>query len=123
MSRADAWTYILNLSDANRLAELGLDRHGLIRSTDVAHDMPHMAIDYDPQDKVSCLDVFFASPLKAAAPNREKWIINHLSKWKDFCKSEPRFHEFAGAHYTMIGPEHVANFAMTLLFALQARGV
>lgn len=123
MSRENALTYILDLSDAERMEELGLDRPGLIRWTDVAYDLPRMATNYDPHGEVAVLDVFYANPLKAAAPNKEEWINQHLSKWQDFCRSEPRFHEVGGAHYTMIGSDHVEAFSATLRSALNARGV
>ena len=46
-----------------------------------------------------------------------------VSKWKGFCRTEVRFHEVGGAHYTMIGPEHVGKFQKTLRLALKARGL
>ncbi|GAW18770.1 hypothetical protein ANO14919_082520 [Xylariales sp. No.14919] len=122
-NREKALTYILDLADQTRMEELGLDKPGLIRWTDVAYDLPRMATDYDPTGDVAVLDVFHAMPLKAAAPNREEWVNIHLSEWRRFCRSEPRFHEVGGAHYTMIGPDHVATFSATFLSALNARGV
>ncbi|ROW16951.1 hypothetical protein VPNG_01427 [Cytospora leucostoma] len=84
MDRDSALTYILDLSDAERMHELGLDRPGLVRWTDVAYDLPRMATQYDPHGEVDVLDVFYAKPLKAAAPNKEEWRNKHLSKWEDY---------------------------------------
>ncbi|KAI1207203.1 acyl-protein synthetase [Annulohypoxylon truncatum] len=123
MSRDQALTYILELSDPDRMAELGLHRYSLTRWTNVAYDLPHMATNYEPEGKVEAMDVFYATPLKAAAPNREVWLKDHLIKWRDFCNTKPRFHEVDGAHYTMIGPDHVATFWAILRSALDARGV
>ncbi|KAI8945519.1 acyl-protein synthetase [Xylaria longipes] len=123
LSRDKALAFIIELADRSRMEELGLDNPGLIRWTDVAYDLPRMATDYDPQGDVAVLDIFHAMPLKAAARNREEWVNIHLSKWRSFCRSTPRFHEVGGAHYTMIGPDHVAAFSATLLSALNDRGV
>lgn len=123
MERDHAVSYILDLSDSERMAELGLDRYSLIRWTDVAYDLPRMATNYDPHGEVDVLDVFFAIPLKAAAPNKEEWRNVHLTKWEDYCRSKPRFHDVGGTHYTMIGQDHVVAFAATLKSALRARGI
>ncbi|KAI1305143.1 Alpha/Beta hydrolase protein [Xylaria venustula] len=123
LSRENALAYIFDLADRSRMEELGLDKPGLTRWTDVAYDLPRMAIDYEPIGDVSVLDIFHAIPLKAAAPNREEWVNVHLSQWRLFCRSAPKFHEVDGAHYTMIGPEHVATFSKTLVSALNARDV
>ncbi|KAK5625637.1 hypothetical protein RRF57_001353 [Xylaria bambusicola] len=123
LDREKALAYILDLADRDRMEELGLNEPGLIRWTDVAYDLPRIATDYEPQGNVAVLDIFHAIPLKAAAPNREEWVNIHLSEWRRFCRSTPRFHEVGGAHYTMIGPDHVARFSATLLSALNARGI
>ncbi|KAI0423405.1 acyl-protein synthetase [Xylaria sp. FL1042] len=123
LDREKALVYIFEIADQSRMGELGLDKPGLIRWTDVAYDLPRMATDYDPKGDVAVLDIFHAIPLKAAAPNREEWVKVHLNEWRRFCRSEPRFHKVGGAHYTMIGPDHVATFSATLLSALDARGV
>ena len=67
--------------------------------------------------------VFHAEPLKVAAPSREVWVAEHLSRWKDFSRSEPRLHDVCGTHYTMIGPEYVARFSEKLQAALNSRGI
>lgn len=94
-----------------------------VERTDVAYDLPRMAINYEPQGLVDVLDVSHANPLKSAAKSRKEWVEDHLSKWRYYCRSEPRLHEVGGAHYTMIGPDHVVAFAAKLMSALQARNV
>lgn len=80
-----------------------------------------MAVDYEPSGSVAQMDIFCATPLSSVARSREDWAGNHMSKWGDFCRSEPRFHDFEGVHYTMIGPDHVFSFSKRLKQALKAR--
>ncbi|KAF2789978.1 acetyl-CoA synthetase-like protein [Melanomma pulvis-pyrius CBS 109.77] len=122
-SRDDALEKLLAAASRERLNELGLGRHELVRWADVAFGLQSMAVDYDPSGQVAGIDVFHAIPLKVAAASREEWVEVHLSKWGDFSASEPRFHKVGGAHYTMIGPEHVSSFSQTLIEALHRRGL
>jgi thioesterase domain-containing protein len=82
-----------------------------------------MAVDYEPDGAVAGIDVFYCHPLAIVASSKEEWRENHLSKWRDFTRSEPRFHEVGGAHYTMLNTEHVFAFQKTLRGALEARGL
>ncbi|OTA89514.1 hypothetical protein M434DRAFT_23340 [Hypoxylon sp. CO27-5] len=122
-SRSEALARVLELADGVRLRDLGLGPQELARWADVAYGLQSMAIDYDPSGNVGVIDVFHAEPLKVAAPSREEWVSKQLSKWSDFCRSEPRFHEVGGAHYTMIGEEHVQSFSEKLRAVLAARGL
>ncbi|PHH91976.1 hypothetical protein CDD83_9539 [Cordyceps sp. RAO-2017] len=121
--RADALAQVMHKSDKERLYELGLDDQGLARWTEVAFGLQSMAVDYEPGGQVGVIDIFHAIPLKMAAGSREEWVNEHLSKWKDFCATAPKFHEVGGAHYTMIGPEHVVGFSNKLKAALRDRGL
>jgi thioesterase domain-containing protein len=123
MSRTGALAHILESANTARLEELGLGEPDLVRWTDVAYGLQSMAREYEPNGMVDSIDVFHAIPLKVAAASREEWLEQHLSKWRGFCRTEPRFHEVEGAHYTMIGPEHVAGFASKLKAALKGRGL
>ena len=69
------------------------------------------------------MDVFYAVPLAAVAQSKKEWVEGPLSKWQDFVKEAPRYHEVDGAHYTMISPENVQRFAKKLKSVLQARGL
>ncbi|RYP12160.1 hypothetical protein DL765_007459 [Monosporascus sp. GIB2] len=122
-TRREALAWILQAVDASRLRDLGLGARQLTRWADVAYGLQSMAIDYEPSGLVPSIDVFHAEPLKVAAPPREVWVTEHLSRWSDFSRSEPRFHGVGGAHYTMIGPEYVASFSEKLQAALNARGI
>jgi acyl-CoA synthetase (AMP-forming)/AMP-acid ligase II/thioesterase domain-containing protein len=119
--RSEALAQILGVANDVRLQELGIDEQGLASWADVAYGLQSMAADYDPEGKVQVIDIFHAMPLKIAAASKEEWVGNQLSKWGNFCRTRPRFHEVGGAHYTMIGPDHVLQFSVTLKAALKAR--
>ncbi|KAH7325875.1 acyl-protein synthetase [Stachybotrys elegans] len=123
LSRDEAKAMVLSVANKQRMAELGLNEVGLANWADLAYGLQSMASDYEPEGSVGALDVFHAIPLTAAARSREDWLQNHLGRWKEFSRTEPRFHAVGGAHYTMIGPEHVVSFAATLKAALRERGV
>lgn len=123
MSRPEALSEVLRIVDKARMDELGFDEQVLTRWTEVAYGLQSMAAEYEPQGAVDVIDVFHAIPLKIAAATREEWVQVHLSKWADFCRTEPRFHEVSGSHYTMIGPEYVESFSAILQEALRERGL
>ncbi|KAK8087646.1 acetyl-CoA synthetase-like protein [Apiospora hydei] len=119
----NALAEVVRASNPARMVELGLDDVALARWTDVAYGLQSMAVAYEPCGQVDAIDVFHAIPLKAAAASREEWVSDHLSKWRDFSKAEPRYHAVGGAHYTLIGPDHVVMFSKNLKMAMEARGV
>ncbi|ROT39596.1 acetyl-CoA synthetase-like protein [Sodiomyces alkalinus F11] len=123
LPREEAMPAVLGIADKQRLLGLGLDRDALAGWATLAFGLQSMAVDYEPSGLVESMDVFHATPLKVAARSREDWIHNHLSKWRDFCRTDVRFHAVGGAHYTMIGPDHVGCFAATLKEALRSRGL
>jgi acyl-CoA synthetase (AMP-forming)/AMP-acid ligase II/thioesterase domain-containing protein len=122
-TRDNALRILLEAANHNRLEELGLEEPELIRWTNVAFGLQSMAVDYEPSGQVRAIDIFHAIPLKVAAASREEWVEKHLSRWSEFSKTEPRFHQVGGAHYTMIGPDHVSSFSETLITALRMRGL
>ena len=105
------------------MKELDLDAAGIEKWVGLAHQLQAMARDYDPSGTVAGIDIFCAVPLAAVARSREDWVANHLSKWKDFSASEPRFHHVQGSHYTMLSPENVVSFQKQFKMALSARGI
>ncbi|KZZ97692.1 AMP-binding & Acyl-protein synthetase [Moelleriella libera RCEF 2490] len=119
----EALAQLLAVADKKRMMELGLDAEAVSSWAELAHRLQQMAQDYEPQGMVSAIDVFHAQPLKAVASSRSDWVDTHLSKWKRFCSSNPYFHAVDGAHYTMIGPDHVVGFSNTLREALRVRGL
>ena len=123
LDREQVLTHILQITPPHRLEELAMSREALTKWADLAHSMQHMARDYDPSGRVNSIDVFYAIPLSAVANSKSDWLDNHLSKWSDFCASEPQFHEVDGAHYTMISPEHVVSFQKKFKAVLMSRGL
>ncbi|KAI1458805.1 acetyl-CoA synthetase-like protein [Annulohypoxylon moriforme] len=121
VSRNEALARVLQLADNSRMQELGLQPPGLTRWADVAYGLQSMAVDYEPSGSVQVIDIFHAEPLKIAAASRQEWVNERLSRWRDFCITNPRYHEVEGAHYTMISPQHVESFSKKLQAALAAR--
>ncbi|KAK3314585.1 hypothetical protein B0H66DRAFT_520643 [Apodospora peruviana] len=122
-TREEAMEHILQVADVDRLRELGHGPESLARWADVAYGLQSMAVDYDPEGVVDSMDVFHAIPLKAVSRSREEWLRDHVGKWSQFTRTTPRFHEVDGAHYTMIGPDHVVSFSKKLKAALVDRGI
>lgn len=120
-SRESALSVILTTVDVQRMAELSLDAAALANWADLTNGLQTMAVDYEPGGAVGVMDVFYAQPLSVSAQSKEEWLTLHLSKWADFCRTMPRFHEVGGAHYTMLSPEHVQGFAKKLGQVLEAR--
>ena len=69
------------------------------------------------------MNIFYAIPLALVASNKGEWLEKHLSKWEGFLRSEPRFHEVDGAHYTMIGLEPIFSSQNKLKRVLTAKGL
>ena len=114
---------VMEVSNQDRLLELSLSPEALNKWATLAFALQSMAVDYDPSGSICGMDVFYCIPLAVVASSKEQWRNEHLSKWVNFTRSEPRFHEVGGAHYTMLGTEHVFNFQKTLRAALDARGI
>ena len=123
LARPQILTHVLQVAPEHRLEELAMTPEKLEKWADLAHQMQYMARDYEPSGSVASMDVFYAIPLSAVAKSKSEWLENHLSKWSEFVASPPQFHEVDGAHYTMIGPEHVVSFQKKLKGVLQARGL
>ncbi|KAI9840147.1 MAG: putative NRPS-like protein biosynthetic cluster [Thelocarpon superellum] len=115
--------HLMRLAPPARLEELSLTKQKLSTWASLAENLQAAARNYDPSGSVACIDVFFAIPLKAVAKNKQDWVQNYLSKWKDFSRSAPRYHEVNGAHYTMMGPEHILSFQKKLKAVLHERGL
>ncbi|OQE23213.1 hypothetical protein PENSTE_c009G09069 [Penicillium steckii] len=122
-TREETLAKVMVEADKNRLAELALSPEAITKWACLAFALQSMAVDYDPLKSIAGIDVFYCNPLAVAASSKAQWVSEHLSKWKDFSRSPPRFHDVGGAHYTMLGPEHVFGFQKTLRNALDARGI
>lgn len=122
-SKEEVLAHVLTNADSRRLAGLSLTPLALLKWANLAFALQGMAIDYEPSHSVAAMDVFYCTPLAIVSSSRQEWLAEHLSKWKDFCRSPPRFHEVSGEHYTMLGPDHVFGFQKILNKALQKRGI
>ena len=105
------------------MAALSLTSEALCNWANLAFALQGIAKEYEPKGSVALMDVFYAIPLAAVAQSKKEWVEGPLSKWQDFVKEVPRYHEVDGAHYTMISPENVQRFAKKLKLVLQARGL
>ena len=115
--------HVLSVGNKERLEELSLNKQKLKNWASLANTMQEAARSYDPSGSVTSMDIFHAIPLKHVAKDRQDWIDNKLSAWKDFTRSEPRFHKLDGAHYTMMAPENVFTCQKTLQRVLAERGL
>ncbi|RAH44623.1 non-ribosomal peptide synthetase [Aspergillus brunneoviolaceus CBS 621.78] len=123
ISQEEALEIVWTSSDSSRLTELALTKHGLLKWACLAFGLQRMAVEYEPSGSVVGIDCFYCVPLAGVASSKRQWYDEHMVKWKDFARSEPRFHDVAGAHYTMLSPEHVFGFQKTLRRALEDRGL
>ena len=119
----DTPSQVLENANPARVTEFSLTPAALRNWVNLAFALQGMAKDYEPGGEVGCMGVFYAVPLKAVAQSKKEWVEGPLSKWRDFVREEPRFHEVEGAHYTMISEEHVRGFARKLRAVLERKGV
>jgi thioesterase domain-containing protein len=123
LPRQEALQRILNAGAVGRLVELGLDGPKLANWADVAYRLQASAVDYEPSGMVDNIDIFCAIPLTEVADNLEDWKTNHLSKWVEFSRTAPQFHDVDGSHYTMLDQGNVYSFQKRLKVVLQNRGI
>ena len=123
LNKQEALAKVVEIANPTRMAELSLTTDALYNWANLAFALQGMAKEYEPTGHVACMDVFYAIPLAAVAQSKKEWVEGPLSKWRDFVREAPRYHEVDGAHYTMISPEHVQRFAKKLKSVLQARGL
>ena len=123
LSHEEVLAHLMDNAPPQRLREMLLDREKLMTWADLAYRMQAIAQDYDPSGLVKGMDVFYAIPLVAVAKSKDEWKEKHLSKWAEFVSEGPRFHEVDGAHYTMLGPDHVLSFSKKLKGVLATRGL
>jgi hypothetical protein len=121
--RLEAIQYLRPLCHQARWEELGLTEEYYLNWVSIAHNMQGLAVDYEPEGTIKCMDVFVADPLTHIAKDRKSWIANRLAAWSDFVREDVHFHEVDGAHYTMLNAKYVdiSRFAQTLRKVLAAR--
>lgn len=114
---------VLGQAPPSRLDELALTKSKFARWASLAHAMQHAAREYEPKGSILNIDVFYCTPLASVARDRQEWMEGHLSKWTDFSRTRPLYHEVDGAHYTMLDSDNVESFARVLEGALAQRRV
>ena len=123
LNREEALATVVEIANPARMAALSLTSEALYNWANIAFALQRIAKEYEPKGNVACMDVFYAIPLAAVALSKKDWVEGPLSKWQDFVKEAPKYHEVDGAHYTMISLENVQRFAKKLKSVLQARGL
>jgi acyl-CoA synthetase (AMP-forming)/AMP-acid ligase II/thioesterase domain-containing protein len=116
-------TRLLAESDQQRCADLALTNAGLHNWVNVSWSLQKIGWEYEPSGDVSHMDIFYCQPLKDVASNRVEYRKHHLNHWVNFIRSDLKFHEVDGQHYTMIDQDHCPKFQQTLKKALAARGL
>ncbi|CAG8180154.1 unnamed protein product [Penicillium salamii] len=120
---AKAVAYIMSIALRSRINDLSLTPEKLEHWSHLAFGLQSMASNYEPEGIVENMDVFYCNPLAVVATSKTEWLQDHLSKWQDFTKTDVRYHEVGGSHYTMLLPDHVRSFQATLQRALTLRGL
>ncbi|KAK1624473.1 hypothetical protein BDP81DRAFT_330119 [Colletotrichum phormii] len=118
--KQEAVAHLRALSDSARWVELGLSEDEYVRWADLASSLQRLAQDYEPRGRVRSMDVFVADPLKEVAVDREDWVKNKLSRWREFA-DDVQFHDVPGEHYSMLDEINVSQFARKLKDILEAR--
>ncbi|RAK79650.1 thioesterase domain-containing protein [Aspergillus fijiensis CBS 313.89] len=123
LTPAEQVSRVLAEGCTQRCEELALTHESLLTWTNVAWSLQKVGWGYYPTGSVTSTDVFYCQPLKVVARTREEYRNTKLNHWVNFVREDVRYHEVDGEHYTMVGPEHVARFQLTLKKALVARGL
>ncbi|KAI3537575.1 hypothetical protein CABS01_14152 [Colletotrichum abscissum] len=108
------------LSDSDRWLELGLGEEEFVKWADLASPLQHLTRDYEPRGTIRSMDVFVADPLKEVAIDRKDWVLNKLSRWREFV-SDVQCYDVPGEHYSMLDEVNVSRFAEKLKEVLEAR--
>ncbi|KXH37971.1 hypothetical protein CNYM01_08057 [Colletotrichum nymphaeae SA-01] len=120
LSKQEAVAHLRALSDSDRWLELGLGEAEFAKWADLASSLQHLARDYEPRGTIRSMDIFVADPLKEVAVDREDWVQNKLSRWREFV-SDVQFYDVPGEHYSMLDKINVLRFADKLKDVLEAR--
>ena len=123
LSHAEALSRVIKEAHQERFVELSLTSNDLVNWVGVAFSLQSMAREYEPCGMVSLMDVFYCIPLAMVSGSKEEWLDKHMSRWDDYVSTKVRFHDVGGAHYTMIGTQHVSGFQKILKMALESRGL
>ena len=122
-SNDGALDVVMSCAPPERLAVLSIDKERLRKITEVTLSFGFAGKYYEPEGAVSAMDVFWVTPLLWVAKDRKEWMDLHLSKWVDFSKEAPKFHECAGVHSKMLNADYVDGVAKKMRAVMQARGI
>lgn len=107
----DFCTQLIRIAPPERLVELDLDLAKFTAWAGLAQSLLTLGRSYVPSGTVESMTVFYAIPLRGT---KENWLNNELRRWDDFTRSQNRYIDVAGEHYTLMGPKHVATFQAVL---------
>lgn len=122
-SEEKALEIVLAHAPPERLQSLSIDKARLRKITEVTLSFGLAAKDYEPEGSVANTDVFWVHPLLSVAKSRQEWMAKHLSKWDDFSREAPRYHELDGVHAKMLNAEYVDNVAKKIRRVIRSRGL
>ncbi|MFI1227168.1 MULTISPECIES: AMP-binding protein [unclassified Streptomyces] len=94
-----------------RLDALDLDARKLENWANLANSITDLGRSYEPSGTVPSMTVFYANPLRGT---KQAWLDDELRRWDGHTTGPNRYIEVDGAHYTLMGPQHVASFQATL---------
>ncbi|RAH49951.1 thioesterase domain-containing protein, partial [Aspergillus brunneoviolaceus CBS 621.78] len=114
LTPAEQVSRVLAEGCTQRCEELALTQESLLTWTNVAWSLQQIGWGYSPTGSVTSMDVFYCQPLKVVARTREEYRNTKLNHSVNFVREDVRYHEVDGEHYTIVGPEHVARFQLTL---------
>jgi acyl-CoA synthetase (AMP-forming)/AMP-acid ligase II/thioesterase domain-containing protein/acyl carrier protein len=111
LPREEQLQFFIDSAPHRRLAELDLDLAKFTAWAELAHGLTSLARDYEPRGRTRSMTVFYAIPLRGT---KEEWLANELRRWDEHSLEPNRYVEVPGAHYTLMGPQHVAAFQAIL---------
>ncbi|THH33267.1 hypothetical protein EUX98_g929 [Antrodiella citrinella] len=119
VSESQIVEWLVQRSDAERVAELQLRTDDLVNWARVAYDLRCSGRPYVPSGRVAgaLTSIFCAIPLPSMG-TREEFKRDRLSAWKDFSGERFEMIDVDGEHYTMLSEAHVDSFAAHLRGAL-----
>ncbi|QKW54761.1 non-ribosomal peptide synthetase [Streptomyces buecherae] len=107
----DRLARLLDLAPPRRLRDLDLDLPKFTAWARLASGLTALGREYRPSGTVRSMTVFYAEPLRGT---KEDWLARELRRWDEHTRSQNRYVEVPGEHYTMLGPRHVATFQAIL---------
>ena len=89
----------------------------------VENAMRLLANSYVPSGSISKYDCFCADPMPHFNATPEEWRKDVLGAWKDYCRSDVRYHDIDGNHSTALKEPHLDSAQRKINAAMTARGI